>query len=74
MPDRFATLTFNGDKTESVGYTRYFVTPSLGNDKSYHYVVKATWTQNGQTMTAERQVDVAPGKTSHVDLTQAAGQ
>ena len=50
--------------------TRYFVTPSLSNDKAYHYVITATWTRNGQAQTAERQVDVLPGKTSHVDFTQ----
>lgn len=71
LPERFAELSFNGEKTSSVGNTRYFVTPNLGNDKSYHYVITAKWTQNGQAMSAERQVDVFPGKTSHVDFTQA---
>jgi uncharacterized protein (TIGR03000 family) len=71
VPSAAAQVEFNGQQTYTTGATRYFVTPSLPAGRGpYAYTVTATWTQNGQSVTRERQVRVARGHTSVVDFTR----
>jgi uncharacterized protein (TIGR03000 family) len=71
LPDRFGEVWFDGVETESVGTTRYYVTPELPHDKSLRYVVKAKFRRGGETVTEERTVKVSPGKTAVVDFNRA---
>jgi uncharacterized protein (TIGR03000 family) len=72
VPDAYAQVLFDGEKTSSNGTTRYYVTPDLQAGKDYHYTVTATWQRDGQTVKQDRQVKVAPGMTSVVDFTRPA--
>jgi uncharacterized protein (TIGR03000 family) len=71
IPDEWGQVWFDGVPTESMGTTRYYVTPDLPGDKPLRYDVKATFKRGGQTVTEERQVLVRPGKTAVVDFTKA---
>jgi uncharacterized protein (TIGR03000 family) len=70
VPDMFTQVWFNGEKTTSVGTTRYYVTPELPEGKPYHYEITARWTRDGQPVTEERAVNVSPGRTVVVDFTR----
>ena len=72
VPDAGAQVWVDGYKTSSTGPTRMFDSPPLEPGKSFSYQVKATWRQDGDTVTAERTVSVLPGSTSVVDFTKAA--
>jgi uncharacterized protein (TIGR03000 family) len=69
LPDRFATVLFNGQKTSSVGETRYYVTPLLQSGKSGTYTISASWSKGGDAVTKEREIKVAAGHTCVVDFT-----
>jgi uncharacterized protein (TIGR03000 family) len=69
VPERFATILFDGEKTSSVGLTRYYVTPDLQAGKNNTYSNTATWKKDGEEVTKERQIKVAPGHTYVVDFT-----
>jgi uncharacterized protein (TIGR03000 family) len=69
VPERFATVMFNGQKTSSVGETRYYVTPNLQAGKSGTYTISASWTKGGESVTKEREIKVAAGHTCVVDFT-----
>jgi uncharacterized protein (TIGR03000 family) len=68
VPDNFAQVLFNGERTYTMGNTRWFVTPDLAVGKEYTYTITASWTQNGQPVTREKQVKVARGQTTVVDF------
>ena len=71
VPDASAQVFFDDHRTYTQGSTtRYFVTPSLPSGGSYNYTVTATWTQGGQSVTRQRQIQVAPGHTTVVDFTR----
>ena len=70
VPDASAHVLFDGERTYTLGTTRYFVTPELPNDKPYHYTVSASWSANGDTVTKERKVEVAAGQTTVIDFTR----
>ena len=72
LPDPDAAVWFDGKLTTSRGTTRSFQSPSLEPGKSYWYTIKATWTQGGQPVTAERAVEVRAGADLVVDFTQPA--
>jgi uncharacterized protein (TIGR03000 family) len=55
-----AQVAFDGAPTRQKGTDRIFVTPSLPAGQS-HYTVTATWTDNGQPVTREMHIRVAPG-------------
>jgi len=65
-----ADVYFNGIKTQETGTVRRFVTPPLvpGN---YQYDIRATWMENGQQQTQERQVTVHPGEDVAVNFRTA---
>ena len=70
VPDQFATILFDGEKTSSVGTTRYYVTPELQAGRNNAYSITATWKKDGEQVTKERQIKVAPGHTCVVDFTK----
>jgi uncharacterized protein (TIGR03000 family) len=65
-----AELWFQGVKTSQLGAFRRFVTPPLDPDRNYGYDVRATWTENGRTVTQERHVRINAGDHVVLDLTQ----
>jgi uncharacterized protein (TIGR03000 family) len=75
VPDPFAEVTFDGVPTESVGRTRYYVTPDLTTDKPYSYEVTARWKRGNNWVTEARKIAVRRGKITTLDFTQkqAAG-
>ena len=72
VPDAGAQVEFDGERTYTMGLTRYFVTPELPNDKPYHYTVSARWNAGGEAVTKERKVEVAAGQTTVIDFTRPA--
>jgi uncharacterized protein (TIGR03000 family) len=70
IPDRFGDVWFDGVKTSSIGTARYYVTPDLPGDKALSYAVTARFNRDGQSVSEERKVRVAPGQTVTVDFTR----
>ena len=69
LPDAAARVWFDGNDTKQTGLDRYFYTPDLDpNGGPYSYRVRASWKVDGQDMTQERVVEVAPGQTSVADF------
>lgn len=66
LADPNATVLFDGRPTTSPGTERFFTTPDLTPGGSYHYQLRATWTQDGKQMTREQTIAVSPGRTSDV--------
>jgi uncharacterized protein (TIGR03000 family) len=64
-----AELSFQGIRMNQAGPFRQFVTPPLQPTQSYGYTVRATWTENGQPVTQERQVRFRPEERVMVDFT-----
>lgn len=71
VPDEFAEIRFDGERTSSVGTQRYYVTPVLEAGKSYEYAITASWKSGGRTVTGQRQVTVTAGQTARIDFTRA---
>jgi uncharacterized protein (TIGR03000 family) len=71
IPDEYGTVAFDGAKTESIGTTRYYVTPELPGDRPLTYDVTAQFKRNGQEVSEERKVSVSPGQTTVIDFRQA---
>ncbi len=74
VPDQLAEVSFDDQKTSSIGQTRYFATPELPAGKTHRYTITASWKKDGKPVSEERQVEVTPGKTVHVDFTQPTGK
>lgn len=74
LPDEFGTVLFDGQKSSSVGTTRYYVTPELAGGKDHTYDISATFNRNGESVTENRQIAVAPGRTTIVDFNRAVGK
>jgi uncharacterized protein (TIGR03000 family) len=68
--DPDARVWVQGRETTSRGTERTFTSPGLESGYSYTYTVKARWTENGETLEAERQVTVSPGTRVTVDFTR----
>lgn len=67
-----ARVEIDGFRTKATGGVRLFESPPLVGGKKYTYNVKATWTKDGKDIVQEQTVTVEAGKTSEVNLTQAA--
>jgi uncharacterized protein (TIGR03000 family) len=67
-----AELWFQGVRMSSTGESRHFVTPPLRTGQSYGYDVRASWVENGKTVTQDRHVRVTAGERLTVDFTQPA--
>jgi len=63
-----AEVWFEGDKTMQTGQDRLFRSPPLEPGKSYTYDMKVRWMENGQPVERTRQVRVAAGEESFVNL------
>jgi uncharacterized protein (TIGR03000 family) len=72
VPDANAKVQFDGVNTYTEGTVRYYVTPSLPGGKDLNYKVTASWDRNGEKVTRDRQIKVAPGHTTVVDFTAPA--
>jgi uncharacterized protein (TIGR03000 family) len=70
VPDRLATVLFDGQKVSSVGTTRYYVTPTLQGGKGQQYTVSTVINQDGRQTTVERKVDVTAGQIVGVNFTR----
>jgi uncharacterized protein (TIGR03000 family) len=56
-----AQLWFDGQPTTQKGSQRTFHTPALEKGQSYHYDVRARWTQDGTPVDQTQRVDVYAG-------------
>jgi uncharacterized protein (TIGR03000 family) len=61
-----ATLTVNGNPTRQTGAERSFETPPLEPGKPSVYVLRATWVEQGESVSQEKQVSVEAGKVAEV--------
>jgi uncharacterized protein (TIGR03000 family) len=68
VPDPNAQLWFNGVPMPQRGTSRTFTTPSLTPDTPYHYIVRASWQENGRTVERTRTVDVTAGQPARVSF------
>jgi uncharacterized protein (TIGR03000 family) len=60
-------------QSSQAGPVRELVTPGgLEPGKTYHYVIKAQWNDNGKPVVQERKIDFQAGQMVVVDLTQPA--
>lgn len=67
VPDRWATVTFNGQDSYTNGTQRYFVTPRLSGATT-RYKIAASWYSNGQLVKQEQGLSVYPGETTVVSF------
>lgn len=63
-----ATLTIDGEETNSTSARRVFVTPVLEQGKEYEYTLKAKIVRDGETKIATTKVTFRPGETKLVEL------
>jgi uncharacterized protein (TIGR03000 family) len=70
VPDPNARVWVQGTETRTQGTERQYVSPPLERGYDYTYIVRARWRENGETMEAERQVPVRPGRNATVDFTR----
>src|SRR5260370_10501795 len=59
---------FNDINTKQKGKERLFVSPPRLPSYSYHYQIRTSWTENGQTVTRTREVAIRPGKHVMVEI------
>jgi uncharacterized protein (TIGR03000 family) len=64
-----AEIWVDGQRTSQSGTYRVFTTPELEKGKSYHYEVRARWTDGGRVVDRTRKVPVYAGGRSNVDFT-----
>ena len=69
-----ATLTFDGQPTQSTSGDRLFQTPPLETGKVFHYTLRATVVRGDDTVSVERQVAVRAGQETDVTLPGAAAE
>jgi uncharacterized protein (TIGR03000 family) len=67
-----AQLWFNGTATSQAGTDREFYSPPLTPGRTYHYNVRARWTQDGRPVEVARDVPVQANEWKEVDLTAPA--
>jgi len=63
-----ATLTIDGEQTQSTSGTRVFVSPPLQQGKTYQYTLRAEVNRDGRRETTSRTVDVQAGRTANVNI------
>jgi uncharacterized protein (TIGR03000 family) len=68
LPEASARVSFENTPTQQTGAERVFVSPALEPGKSYTYMVRATWQENGQEVTRTKEVQVQAGRTTAVDF------
>jgi len=72
VPDRFASVSFDGRVVSSVGTTRDYETPRLEPGPTYRYMVRVSWARGGHQTIQERAVEIARGGSVTVDFTSPA--
>ena len=70
LPNPDAQVWIEGSETSTRGMTRVFESPELTAGRSYTYTVRAAWQKSQRTVTEERKVTVAAGRSSVVDFTR----
>jgi uncharacterized protein (TIGR03000 family) len=68
VPDPQARIAFDGHRAASRGTQRTYATPALQVGEEYHYLVTATWTENGRQVKQDRNVMVRAGQVATVDF------
>lgn len=68
-----ATLTIDGQKTESTGPRRVLVSPSLPQGKEFTYELKARIMKDGKSSEETKTVKVKAGQEIPVNFTAMAG-
>ena len=68
LPTDDARLEIQGQLSKKTGAVRLFESPLLAPGKAFLYDLKATWTENGKTVTREKTARVMAGQTTEVDL------
>jgi uncharacterized protein (TIGR03000 family) len=63
-----ATLTVDGEATQSTSGTRVFTSPPLQAGKTYQYTLRAEVNRDGRRQTTSRTVDVQAGRTTNVNI------
>jgi uncharacterized protein (TIGR03000 family) len=63
-----AEIWFEGNKTQSTGMFREFVSPQLEPGQDYVYQMRARWTDNGQEVNKTRELRVRAGDQLSLDL------
>jgi uncharacterized protein (TIGR03000 family) len=64
-----AELWFNGKKMKTMGAARRFETPPLRAGDHFSYDARASWKENGRTVTKTRQISISAGDVIHVSFT-----
>jgi uncharacterized protein (TIGR03000 family) len=66
VPSYWASVTINGQRIDSTGTSRTFVTPALSGRRSY--TVAATWSRHGHQTQFSQTVQVEPGHMVTLDF------
>ncbi len=70
LPTKDAVVSLNGQQMRGKGKDRKFTTPVLQANQEYQYWVTATFTQNGESVTQYRTVDIGAGEYTVADFTR----
>jgi uncharacterized protein (TIGR03000 family) len=73
VPNSNANIWFDGSPTQQQGFQRLYVTPPLDRNRNYTYAIKASWMENGQEVSREKQVDIRAGQEAFVSFTDQNG-
>lgn len=65
-----AKVWFDGTETKQTGEFRQFVSEPLTPGKSYTYMVKAQWTENGKQVVRTRKITVHANELVQIDMLQ----
>ena len=66
LPRTWADVSFDGQKVDTMGRSRTYVTPELSGSRTFE--VAATWKHNGRTTRLQEQVTVSAGQVRTVDF------
>jgi len=69
-----AEIWFDGQKTTQTGALRQFSTPQLTSGKELTYEIKASWKENGRTISRTRTVAVKGNQIVEVDFTKPTAE
>jgi uncharacterized protein (TIGR03000 family) len=74
VPDPDAQVWFQGVPVQRSGTDREYESPPLQPDRTYHYDIRARWTENGQTYDQTRTVPVHAGDRVTVSFLNPTGE
>jgi uncharacterized protein (TIGR03000 family) len=67
LPQTRANVLFDGQKVDSTGQSRTYVTPELSDARTFE--VTATWKKHGRTNLVQEKVTVRAGEIRTIDFT-----